>query len=77
MSRGVSIVTIAVVVLIILAFHFVTYGTGRGRRFCVVPKGHLTFESTFENGHSEVAFALEHPYIYARINNGHGVCLSY
>jgi len=77
MSRGVSIITIAIVLLLLLAFHYVTFGTGRGRKVCVVPKGHLTFDATLVSGGSEAEFALTHPYIESRIINGRGVCVSF
>lgn len=77
MGRGVSLVTIIVVVLLVLGFHYVTYPTARGRKLCVLPKSQMTFDSTFVSGTSEALFDLQHPYIATRIATGHGVCLSY
>ncbi len=77
MSRGVSLVTVIIVILLVLGFHYVTYPTGRGRKFCILPKAQMTFDSTFIGGSSETAFAFQHPYIATRIMTGHGVCLSY
>jgi hypothetical protein len=71
-----SLLALVLLMGLLLGFHWIVI-TGDVRKLCVLPKDHLSFDSTWVSSSDWVPLTLHHPILVKRLMASEGHCLSY